>query len=233
MAGRGQAHQLGHGDEEPLVAGLTGPGDVTAGERTLDLEPVAVVETVEQGGVLAAQLAEGLEHRGVGPRALDRRCRAATGAPLPLSRQRLGQPEDCRLADARDSREQQRGAPSAVGAVHRGADLVAHSSSADQPDAAVGLPGLPGLLLQPGPQPLRLRARRGAQLAEQGAVEALELPQRRACVAPVGVLADQREVGPLVGRAPPRAASSQRPAWRSRSSRSTWTASRDSSTQGS
>ena len=43
-----EAHQLGGGDEEPLVAGLAGPWHVLTGERSLELGPELVGEPVEQ-----------------------------------------------------------------------------------------------------------------------------------------------------------------------------------------
>ncbi len=91
-------------------------------------------------------------------------------------------------------------APALVGARHRLADLVADGAAADEPDALVGVLGAAGSRVQPRAQPLGLGARRGAELAEQRVVEALELPQRRAYVAAVGVPVDQSEVGGLVGR---------------------------------
>ena len=46
--GRGEPHQLGHRDEEPLVTRLAGPRHLAAGESLLDLGPEAVVEPVQQ-----------------------------------------------------------------------------------------------------------------------------------------------------------------------------------------
>ena len=136
VSGRGQAHQLGDRDEQSLVAGLARPADVAPGERPLDLEPEAVVETVEQGRVLAAQLAERLQHRRVRPRSLDGRRGAATGAPVALTGQRLGQPEDGGLADPGRPGEQQRACPRPASArVIAVADLVTDAAATDQPDA--------------------------------------------------------------------------------------------------
>ena len=99
VAGRGQAHQLRDRDEQSLVAGL--PVQVTslAGERPLDLEPEPVVEPVEQRGVLAAQLAERLEHRArraTAPRR-PRRCRGRSASRAGGRAPRRGRsPRSCR-----------------------------------------------------------------------------------------------------------------------------------------
>ncbi len=201
VSGGCEAHQLRDRDEQALVAGLAGPADVPARQGTLDLEAEPVVETVEQCGVLAAQLTERLEDGRVGPRALDGGGGAATGAPVALAGQCLGEPEHRGLADAGQAGDQQGGAAPLVGPGHGLADLVADAPTADQSHTlAAACCGATGLRVQPGAEPLCLRARGGAELAEQGVVEALELPQRRAYVAPVGVAADQGEVGRLVGR---------------------------------
>ena len=42
------AHQLGGGDEQPLVAVLPGPAQVASGQRALDLGAVVVSQAVEQ-----------------------------------------------------------------------------------------------------------------------------------------------------------------------------------------
>jgi hypothetical protein len=46
---------------------------VAAGERSFDLFPEGVVEPVQQGGVTAAQVGQGLQDGREGPRAVDAR----------------------------------------------------------------------------------------------------------------------------------------------------------------
>ncbi len=130
-----EAHQLGGGDEEPLVPGLAAPGHVPAGQGALDLQPVDVVETVEQGRVLAAQVAERLEHRGVGPRTLHRRRGATAGPPATAVSQRLGQPEHGGLADAGRPGDEQGAAPASLGALEVLAHPVTDVAAAEQSGA--------------------------------------------------------------------------------------------------
>ena len=80
-----EAHQLGGGDEQPLVAGLAGPWHVLTGERSLELGPELVGEPVEQGWVPPAQVTERFEHRGVWPRPLDFRGGSLADAPSALA----------------------------------------------------------------------------------------------------------------------------------------------------
>ncbi len=124
VAGRGEAHQLGR--PRRTSAGGWTPRSSSRRCRTglARSRPVAVVEPVQQGRVPATEVAEGLEHRGVRPRSLDRRGRAAAGAPVALAGQRLGEVEygaSCRPRRPGDSsrvlpraRRRPRDAPSRI-----------------------------------------------------------------------------------------------------------------------
>ena len=87
VGGGGEAEQLGGGDEQSLVSGLASPTGIGADERPVDLLAVRVGETVEQGGMAAAQVGERFDDGRVGPRSFDGRGGAVAGTPAAPHRQ--------------------------------------------------------------------------------------------------------------------------------------------------
>ncbi len=198
----GQAHELGGSDEEPLVPALAAPRHVATGERPVELLVVPVVEAVQQARVPAAQVAEGLEDRGVGPRALDGRGHAAGCAHPCALGERDRQLEHRGFAHAGRPGDEQGTPPTTLGVDDPGSQLVPDVTAPDQAalgpcDTASGL-GCARGPEQLGTQPFSLGARCGSQLAPQRLVEALELAQGSPGVPPVGQGLGHREVGLLV-----------------------------------
>ena len=95
---RCQAHQLGRGDEQPLVRASAAPRDLGPGEGTVDLLSVMIGKTVEQRRMTPAHVGERLDDRRVRPRALDRRRRAVADTEAQLLRPRGDGGEQRRLA---------------------------------------------------------------------------------------------------------------------------------------
>ena len=81
VGGGGEAKQFGGGDEQSLVSGLASPAGVGAGERPVDLLAVGVGETVEEGGMAAAQVGERFDDRRIRPCSFDGRGRAVASTP--------------------------------------------------------------------------------------------------------------------------------------------------------
>ena len=105
---RRQPDELGGGHEEPLVAPIPAPGHLPTRQRPVDLDPVGVVEAVEEGDVAAADVGQRLEHRRIGPRALHRGRRALPDPEALLGRQLAGSGQQRRLPDAGRARHEQR-----------------------------------------------------------------------------------------------------------------------------
>jgi hypothetical protein len=134
------AHELGGGDEQPLVAVLSRPAQVLPGQRAFDLGAVVVTQPVEQGWVATAEGAQRFEHGCVGPRTLDRGGATAGHLPPLPPGQDLRQVEDGGLPDPGRAHDQQRHASPGSGLFQDGADPVTHVLATEQADsrAAVG-----------------------------------------------------------------------------------------------
>ena len=111
MVADGEADEFGGGDEQSLVRAAAGPHDLGAGQGPVDLLAVVVGEAVEQGRMAPAEVGERLDHRGVGPRPLDRRRRAVPDAEPELPGPPRDRGQQRRLADPRGPGDDQRAAP--------------------------------------------------------------------------------------------------------------------------
>ena len=204
MTGRGQPEQLGRREEQALVRASrrsrrppcrTGRGRPRHG-RCRPGRPAGW-----GAGDRGRPAPPGPARRARGPRP-PRRCHARPASRVagPAAR---GHVQDRGLAHPGWPGHQQRPAAAVVGLVQAGADLVTRLAAADQPRA--GLRRADGTAAgrqrreHRGAQLLRGGARRGAELATDGLVEALELPQRRALVALVRPPPGDGEVRLLVG----------------------------------
>ena len=152
--------------------------------------------------MLAADVAEHFEHGCVRPLALDRRRSAAPGAEAALLGQLERQVQHGRLTDTGRSTDQHYAAvalrrPREVFPQYPGDLAPANERAPLQRSRRVQAAHC---ALQPGAQPLRRRARDGAELALQRLFHALELAQRAAEVTLVGHGPHQREVRRLVCR---------------------------------
>ena len=215
-AGRGEPHELGRGDEQPLMSdpaaadrgtagrlgGLAGARRLVTAPSPVDLRAVRVIEPVEQRRMPAAEVGHGLEHRCVRPGALDRGGTADAAPPAERGRVRAELLDERGLAGSRRPGDEH-GSPSAGAdrAEQVGEDLELVLAS-DQ--SLVERRRRRGGMRQDRedlvPQPCRLLARDHAELVTQGTVHALVLAERGPPIAAGDVRAHQCDVRFLVGR---------------------------------
>jgi hypothetical protein len=206
-AGGREATELGGCDKQPLMPGLTGPADVPPDQGPFDFESVHVIEPIEHGWVLTAEVTECLENRSIGPRSLDGGRRTAPDPPPSLSGQGHSQLEHGGLSDAGWPFEHQGASSSGLSLCQAASQLVADLAPAEKPvDFAIGHGRLArhlsagGLFLDLSSQPPRFGTWSGTQLLSQSLIEALELPQGCPQVAVGDAGPDQGEMSLLIGR---------------------------------